>query len=126
MEIPKPRLGQKIKKLRELKNITPNQIAEELGVSLNDYAKMEAGEAEVSYNKLNRIADLFGIGIDEITTFNEQLVFNIMHNQTANGYVVYKGFPESEKQYYEEKIRNLQNEITNLKNLMEKLIESQK
>lgn len=126
MEIPKPRMGQKIKKLRELKNLTPSQMADELGVSLGTYAQIEAGETDVSYSKLNRIADLFGVGIDEITTFNEQLVFNIMHNQTANGYVVYKGFPESEKQYYEDKIRSLQEEISSLKNLMEKLIQSQK
>jgi len=122
MDFPLPHIGQKIKKLRELKNLTQSHMAEEMGISQSAYSKIELGETEVSYNKLNRIAEILGMSIDEISTFNEQMIFNVMHNQTGNGFVVYKGVSENEKRLYEEQIAQLKSENNYLKRVLDKML----
>ena len=122
MEFQPLQIGQKIKKLRELKNFTQSHLASELGITQSAYSKMELGETEVSYTKLARIAEVFGMSPEEIMTFNEQMIFNVMHNQTGNGFVINKGFTENEKKLYEDQIVHLKEEINYLKKVLDKLL----
>jgi transcriptional regulator with XRE-family HTH domain len=122
MEFQPLQIGQKIKKLRELKNFTQSHLASELGITQSAYSKMELGETEVSYSKLTRIAEVLGMSPEEIMTFNEQMIFNVMHNQTGNGFVINKGFTENEKKLYEDQITHLKEEITYLKKVLDKLL----
>lgn len=122
MEFQPLQLGQKIKKLRELKNFTQSHVASELGITQSAYSKMELGETEVSYSKLTKIAEVFGMAPEEIMTFNEQMIFNVMHNQTGNGFVVNKGFTENERKLYEDQITQLKEEVSYLKKVLDKLL----
>ena len=122
MEFQPLQLGQKIKKLRELKNFTQSHIASELGITQSAYSKMEQGETEISYTKISKIAEVLGISPEEIMTFNEQMIFNVMHNQTGNGFVVNKGFTENERKLYEDQITQLKEEVTYLKKVLDKLL----
>jgi hypothetical protein len=122
MEFQPIQLGQKIKKLRELKNFTQSHIASELGITQSAYSKMELGETEVSYSKLSKIAEVLGMAPEEIMTFNEQMIFNVMHNQTGNGFVVNKGFTENERKLYEDQITQLKEEVSYLKKVLDKLL----
>jgi transcriptional regulator with XRE-family HTH domain len=122
MEFQPLQLGQKIKKLRELKNFTQSHIASELGITQSAYSKMEQGETEVSYSKLTKIAEILGIAPEEIMTFNEQMIFNVMHNQTGNGFVVNKGISDNEKKLYEDQINQLKEEVNYLKKVLDKLL----
>ena len=124
MEFQPLHLGQKIKKIRELKNLTQSHMANELGLSQSAYSKIELGETELSYNKLQRIADIFKMTTEEITTFNEQMIFDVMHNQTGNGFVINKGMNDNEKKLYEDQIATLKEEIVYLKKIMDKLLRS--
>ena len=124
MEFQPLQLGQKIKKLRELKNFTQSHIASELGITQSAYSKMELGETEISYSKLTKIAEVLGIAPEEIMTFNEQMIFNVMHNQTGNGFVVNKGISDNEKKLYEDQINQLKEEVNYLKKVLDKLLKS--
>jgi transcriptional regulator with XRE-family HTH domain len=124
MEFQPLQLGQKIKKLRELKNFTQSHIASELGITQSAYSKMELGETEVSYSKLTKIAEVLGMAPEEIMTFNEQMIFNVMHNQTGNGFVVNKGFSENERKLYEDQINQLKEEVSYLKKVLDKLLKN--
>jgi len=124
MEFQPLQLGQKIKKLRELKNFTQSHVASELGITQSAYSKMELGETEVSYSKLTKIAEVLGIAPEEIMTFNEQMIFNVMHNQTGNGFVVNKGISDNEKKLYEDQINQLKEEVNYLKKVLDKLLKS--
>jgi len=43
-------IGQKIKKLRELKNLTQEYMAEQLGMkNQSSYSKLESGETDIPY-----------------------------------------------------------------------------
>ena len=122
MEFQPLQIGQKIKKLRELKNFTQSHLASELGITQSAYSKMELGETEISFSKLSKIAEVFGMSPEEIMTFNEQMIFNVMHNQTGNGFVINKGFTENEKKLYEDQISHLKEEINYLKKVLDKLL----
>jgi len=124
MEFQPLQLGQKIKKLRELKNFTQSHIASELGITQSAYSKMELGETEVSYSKLTKIAEVLGMAPEEIMTFNEQMIFNVMHNQTGNGFVVNKGISDNEKKLYEDQIAQLKEEVNYLKKVLDKLLKN--
>jgi transcriptional regulator with XRE-family HTH domain len=124
MEFQPLQLGQKIKKLRELKNFTQSHIASELGITQSAYSKMEQGETEISYSKISKIAEVLGISPEEIMTFNEQMIFNVMHNQTGNGFVVNKGISDNEKKLYEDQIAQLKEEVSYLKKVLDKLLKS--
>jgi transcriptional regulator with XRE-family HTH domain len=122
MEFQPLQIGQKIKKLRELKNFTQSHLASELGITQSAYSKIELGETEVSYTKLTKIAQVLGMSPEEIMTFNDQMIFNVMHNQTGNGFVINKGFTENEKKLYEDQIGHLKEEINYLKKVLDKLL----
>jgi len=122
MEFQPLQIGQKIKKLRELKNFTQSHLASELGITQSAYSKIELGETEVSYTKLTKIAEVLGMSPEEIMTFNEQMIFNVMHNQTGNGFVINKGFTVNEKKLYEDQIVHLKEEINYLKRVLDKLL----
>ena len=114
-------VGEKLKKIRELKNFTQEYMASRLEMSQSGYGKIERDETEVSYQKLEKIAEVFGIKVEDIINFNEKLVFNVMHNNTGNGYVVNQGISDKEKELYEQIIAQQKEEILYLRELVEKL-----
>lgn len=50
--------GNKIKKLRELRNFTQGYMAEKLGISQSNYARLENDEVGISNERLKQIADV--------------------------------------------------------------------
>lgn len=116
-------IGTKIKKLRELRNFTQEYMAKNLEMTPSGYGKIERDETEVSYQKLEKIAEVLGINVEDIINFNEKLVFNIMHNQNSNnGYVINNSsLTDNEKKLYEQIIAQQKEEIENLRRIIEKL-----
>jgi transcriptional regulator with XRE-family HTH domain len=121
-EIASKQIGGKIKKLRELKNLTQSHMAEKLGLSQSAYSKIELGETEISYKRLTQIANVLNLKPEEITNFSDNMVFNVMHNQNGqNGFVVNNNsLSIGEKELYERQISLLLEERDYLKNLINK------
>lgn len=69
-------LGEKIKIYRENKNMTQNEIAEILGVKPATVSKYESGTLEPNIESLKKLADLFGITIDELLKDEEKFDFS--------------------------------------------------
>ncbi len=114
-------IGQKIKKIRELKNLTQDYMASQLGLTQSAYSKMESGEMDIPYTRVEDIARIFTIKPEEIITFNENMVFNLMHNQNASGFVINQT-ADTEKKLYEDQIAFLKEEISYLKSVITKLM----
>ena len=114
------RIGQKIKKLRELKNLTQEHMAEVIGLSQSAYSRIELGDTEVTYSKLERISQELGMRPEEVIAFNESMVFNVMHNQTGNSLIIQNS--DIERQLFEQQIALLKEEIAHLKTIIEKLL----
>jgi len=117
-------IGNRLRKLRELRNYTQEYIAKQLNMTATGYGKIERDESEVSYQKLKKIAVILNIKIEDIINFNENLVFDIIHNQTtarnepthADGRL-----SETEKRLYEQIIEQLKEENTYLKTIIDRL-----
>ena len=59
-------VNEKIRKIREAKDWSQEQMAEKLDMSLNGYAKIERGESKIYLDKLEQIAQVFDIDIVEL------------------------------------------------------------
>ncbi|MBU0765309.1 MAG: helix-turn-helix transcriptional regulator [Bacteroidetes bacterium] len=64
-------IGQNIKKLREEKGLTQQQIAELVNMHRSNYSKVESGQRELSISALNKIARYFGVTLDDLVNGNE-------------------------------------------------------
>jgi transcriptional regulator with XRE-family HTH domain len=69
------KVHEKIKFMRESKGWTQEEMAEKLELSVNGYANIERGETDVQYSRLEKLADIFGIGLLELFSFGEKNVF---------------------------------------------------
>ena len=117
------KIGHKIKKLRELRNLTQEHMAKSIGISQGAYSRIELGESEVTYSKLEKISEELGMKPEEVIAFNESVVFNVMNNQTGNGLVINNNqIGEEEKNLYQQQITLLKEENTHLKKVIESLL----
>lgn len=59
-----------IRSIRVLKNLSQEYLAESLGISQSAYGKLERGETKVTWEKLNKIAEILGTTPFQISDFN--------------------------------------------------------
>ena len=65
-----------IRKIRELKNLTREYVAEELKMSMSGYGKIERGEVDLTVSKLIEIAKILDVSIEFIFKFDITIFFN--------------------------------------------------
>lgn len=80
-------LGYKIKKLRELKNLSQEYVAQELGISQSAYSLIECGKTNVTEDKLKKIAEILDVSPEDIKAFNGYVYFN--HSPQSGYYNTY-------------------------------------
>lgn len=76
-------LHQTIRKLRELHQLTQEDMAERATLSKNGYANIERGESIPSIDSLQKIAHVFGMKVEELISFNS----DDLSISVVNGYV---------------------------------------
>lgn len=83
-----------IRKLRELRNLTRDQLAADLGLSASGYSKIERGEIELTLSRLYQIAAALEVSAQQILEFDVSQVLggnaneaaSKMHNPAQNGF----------------------------------------
>lgn len=60
-------LGNRIKALRKTKNLTQEQLADQIGISRQRYARIEKGTNNISLDILSKIAKALDITVNDIT-----------------------------------------------------------
>lgn len=76
-------IGNKIRKVRELKNYTQDYMASQMKVSQSSYSRYENGEIDVSPEILDEIARILNVKKEFIEAFDENVYFN-NHSNTVN------------------------------------------
>jgi transcriptional regulator with XRE-family HTH domain len=111
------KVGNKIKTIRQAKNLTQEQIADLLNMSHSGYSKIERGEIDLNMTRLEQIAKLFNMQPSEIIQFGETHSF-IFHITNGNGLGTVQG-----SVYFgnKEEIDGLRKEIDSLKKEITKL-----
>jgi transcriptional regulator with XRE-family HTH domain len=64
----------KIKSVRELKNYTQEYVAGQLDMSQPAYNKIESGRTALTFEKLEEIARVLGVGLEDIIGFDSTAV----------------------------------------------------
>ena len=59
-------LGDNLKKIRELKNLTQETLAYEAGFSRSYYTEVENGKRNISLINIKKLANVLGISLSEI------------------------------------------------------------
>jgi transcriptional regulator with XRE-family HTH domain len=62
-------VGENIRKIREDKGFTQQQIADLVGMHRSNYSKVETAQRELSINALAKVAKFFDLSLDELVNF---------------------------------------------------------
>jgi transcriptional regulator with XRE-family HTH domain len=107
----------KLKQLRELKNLTQEHIATQLGLSTRAYSKIESGETQLTITRLNEISKILEIDPIEVLGFDHQQIFNNC-SQEGNIGINHINIPEKLIEQYEKRIQQLESEVVFLRTLV--------
>jgi transcriptional regulator with XRE-family HTH domain len=78
-------IGDNIKKFRELKNITREQMASDLDMSLSNYSKIERNEIDLTISRVQKIAQVLSVDLSQILNFDASQIFNVSNNHLVQG-----------------------------------------
>lgn len=113
------KIGEKIKVIRELKNYTQQYMSDQLSIPQSSYSRLEKDGSDISFGKLEAIAALFNMQVEDLINFNENIFLKMgaKKMETGNG-----SLSTGEKKLYGEFIEALKNENTYLKTMIDKLL----
>lgn len=105
-----------IKKIREVKSITRESMAADLGMSLSGYGKLERGEVDITLSKVYKIIKILDTSLEQLLNFDATQIFNVTHNQKVQGLGSHAETINFYGDDYKEKyIKFLENEVERLK-----------
>ncbi len=120
-------IGKRIRKYREEKGISQEELAEKLHISRSTYQRIENGETNSWVNHIENICTSLDVNMEDIlkpeegytqinkeNTANENSSNNMIQNQTNN-----YNTPEKLIEQYEERIKELKDQIEFWKNKAE-------
>lgn len=74
--------GQKIKKLREVNQLTQEQMAEKMHISPNTYGRLERGETKMTEQRLEQAAKILNVEAAQILSIPEDKIVFLANNLT--------------------------------------------
>lgn len=74
------KVNEKVKKLRQLNQLTQEQMAEKLHLTLDGYQKLESGRRQFDLPKLERCATIFGITLPELLSVDENSIVYLVNS----------------------------------------------
>ncbi len=77
---------EKIKLVRQSKGLTQEEVAEKLNMSVSGYGDIERGDSDLKLSKLEKIADLFGLSINDLFNLNDKGVLNLSCKQNKSNW----------------------------------------
>lgn len=80
---PRPHIGRKISRIRELRGMKQEALALELGITQQAVSKIEQSET-IEEETLERVAKALGVTPEGIEAFSEEAIFNIISNTYNN------------------------------------------
>jgi len=106
-------IGNKLKKIRQSKNISQEQAADFLHISQSAYARIERGESNSWAIHLNKICNIFEI--DPIVLFENEIDLKGHQNQPSDEKFIISQLSDKIIEQYEERIKELKKVIKDLK-----------
>jgi len=112
-------VNEKIRLIREAKDLTQEQMAEKLGVSQSAYGDIERGDNDPKLSKLQKIADIFEMQLSELVDLSEKGTLNINFNkQGKNNIYMTSSLTEKEMALKDKELAMQAREIENLREII--------
>jgi len=120
------RLGQKIRRIREYRDLSQDSVAIEMGMSPSGYSRIERDEVKVTIDKLVRLSEILKVSLLDLVSTEESIVFNNYGTAKDNSFSSINGDVENVKleQLYKEQINHLNEEINYLRGIVNSLTKS--
>ncbi|KRD11223.1 transcriptional regulator [Flavobacterium sp. Root901] len=80
-------IGRKISRIRELRDMKQEALAQALGTSQQTVSAIENSET-IDDEKLQAIAEILGVSAEGIKNFSEEAVLNIIGNTLSDGSII--------------------------------------
>ena len=113
--------GNKIKKIREFKNYTQEYMGDKLGMSQNNYSKLETGQTKIDTDRLKKISEVLEVPVETILDDSQNITFNNSNNYNFfAGYVL--NLQEENKELMENNVRFLQDQIVSKQKEIDRLL----
>ncbi|MFP5471361.1 MAG: helix-turn-helix domain-containing protein [Bacteroidia bacterium] len=113
------KIGENIRKIREIKGYSQEYMAEKLNISQRQYSRIEKEQSKLDFAKFEQISTILEVTPAQLFGFDEKQIFNQYNNEQANG-VYHNHFPDELKNQYEKRISQLESENLFLRSLCEK------
>jgi len=113
-------VNEKIRKIREAKDWSQEQMAEKLNMSLNGYAKIERGESKIYLDKLEQIAQVFDIDVIELMQSDGKNICFQIESPLGS---VYQGGGETQMLIEIERLKLALSHANEKENLLNRLLE---
>lgn len=108
-------IGNKIRTIRERKEVSQVAIADELNISQSNYGRLEKEDRRLTVPKLKIIAKVLNVSIAFLFDEKNAKIINQQHNESAMAYNV-----ETLIQADKDHIESLRNEIKFLRSIVDK------
>lgn len=101
------KIGNNIKKLRELKNLSRQHIADNVGLSLKTYSNIENDLTSPDLKTLEAIADIIEVSFYKLFNFDEKIILNNhgKHVENFGSHFNQYGLTDNERHLYERIIK---------------------
>jgi transcriptional regulator with XRE-family HTH domain len=80
-------IHEKIKNVRVLRNYTQQHLADMLNISKQSYSKIESGETDVAYSRIEEIAKVLEVTPEFLASFDAKNLLNIHNSNTGAGLI---------------------------------------
>ncbi len=100
-------IGEKLRKVREMKGYSQEYIASQLQITQNAYSKIERGETRLSDERLQRIAEILEVPKESIEGFSDKVFVQVMGNSGNYNGNIHIEATETLLRYYEKEIERL-------------------
>jgi transcriptional regulator with XRE-family HTH domain len=119
-------IGDKIRKVRELKGFKQEYVADKLGMSVTAYGNIERNSSDLTFGKLEQVATVLEVTVQDIINIPEQLnIQSITNSQVGFNYYDHRTRTEIESEIgaYKMALDHSQKEIEYLRQQNTQLLE---
>jgi transcriptional regulator with XRE-family HTH domain len=116
------KLGNKVRKIRNLRGFSQEYVAQKLNISTQAYGKIETNHTKLDEERLQQIAEILGVTTEDIELFDEEKLF--IHNNNPHSQHHAQAQTNSQAQFYNKRdVHVTYAESDKIVNLLQDLIQ---
>ncbi len=77
-------LRENIRKIRELRNYTQEYMADQLGLSVSGYGKIERSDSDINLSRITQIAEILNVSRTALLEFNSDDMLKSLDEDNSN------------------------------------------